>query len=219
MLAGAQPYSAWLRMEASTDEGATWRDGVVDVERGVRTVRVRVRADWTPEGGYALSRARFDAFVRDAGAGDTAMTFQRPFPFDASFPQTIVGTRFGTTIKIDDSRDTDGPGLGTRAIFSFQEREEGNPDFDSSRPVTVFSYELTLDGTLGTRVADGVILLSPIDSRDLTVWTTPPGGIRVIPATVVPVSIRVVPSPGGAVLAGAGALLVRRRKRAAIPPS
>jgi hypothetical protein len=152
-LAGAQPYSAWLRMEVSTDEGATWRDGVVDVEPGARTVRVRVRADWTPEGGYALSAARFDVFVRDAADGDVARDFDRPAPFD-SFPEMIVATRFGTTIKVDDSRDTQGPGLGTRAIFCFQGSEDGNPDFDPSRPVTVFSYELALDGTLGERVAE-----------------------------------------------------------------
>jgi hypothetical protein len=181
----------WLTIEASADNGATWTTQYLEVGSGQGAVMVRVKADWVPELGYALSQARFDLMVRDARPGDAASDFVRPPPF-TKFPQSIVASRFGSTIKIDDSRDTLPPGAGQRAIYTFQDPEFRNAEFCSNRPATVFSCELTLDGTRGVRVIDAIILLSLDDTLDMYVWTDFSGGYRILECTDNPLTIDVV---------------------------
>ena len=183
--------SGSLFIEASADGGATWTSGTLRATSAMRSLRVRVRADWFFDEGYAIQQAKFDCLVENAGEGDSAAAFLRPAPFD-QFLQTVVATRFGSTIKIDDSRDTFPPGFGQRAVFSIQYPEYMSTNFNSDKPVTVFEYTLFLDGTLGDRVLDARILYSPNQSYDIVVFTSYWGNVSVLNATVRPMTVRVV---------------------------
>ena len=221
----AQPFLATLTFEGSTDDGATWSAGSIELGANAQAVRVRLRADWTPAAGYAFANVSLDILVQDAAQGDTAHGFVRPGPFDR-FRQTIVATRFGSIIKIDDVRDTLPPDLGSYAVVLLQERETVEPDFDRSRPATVFLFEVAVDGTLGPRLIDGIVLRAPNGERMATVFVDPSGEARMIPAQVRPLTINVVPSPGavlvitfGFVLSGSRIWRERHSPRRVAPAS
>ena len=211
-LAFAQPFSATLAFEASTDGGQSWQGGLVELEPGPRTVQVRIRADWTPEAGYAFARCQFDIIIENAGTADDASDFLRPVPF-TGLPQSIMAMRFGSIIKIDDSRDTLPPGMGLRGVHPTQVAENFNPDFDASRPVTVFYMSVLLDGTPGARLVTAMIPPHPgtfVPSAML--YTTSSGMERVVPASPVPLTLNVIPAPGSLLLAPALLALSRRRR-------
>lgn len=215
--AWGQPFSATLTFEASTDGGTTWRAGEVVLEPVAQSLLIRLRADWTPEAGYALAGLAFDGVVRNAAPGDEATGFVRPPPFDRVPTQTVAAMRFGSTIKIDDSRDTLPPDQGARWVRIEQAPQNFNPDFDASRPLTAFLWEYIADGTEGTREADVLVARHPDPGtmeRVIRVYTSPAGEQQlIVVGRVDTLSIQVVPSPGAAVLAMGVVFLAGRRRR------
>lgn len=187
--ARAQTAEALWTWQVSSDGGSTWRDGSVEVSTTQPSVRVRCLIDWVDPDAvtYAFARvSSFDAIVAGmdgAGPGDRVENYARPYPLDRGARQTIVATRFGNTIKMDDSRDTFAPGVWTRGVFPAQLVEnysEGH--FTRAKPISVFEYDLVLDGTLGVRrITDLPVLPSSAGCAPLRyvgAFTSPEGAQR-----------------------------------------
>lgn len=211
-------------MQVSTDGGATWLGGTVEVEPGPRSVLVRSQFSWINSPAYAFAGAQFDAVVLNAGPGDEVVNPERPHPYNLGSNQTIVATRFGSTIKIDDSRDTLGPGMGTRGVFPGQLVENFAPPggFVRENPGAPFVFGLNLDGTPGDRIIDALHTSSTGtgDSR-FRAYTSPEGAVETfyifhpwlpINARVEPATVRVVPGPGALMVLAAGLAWGRRRR-------
>jgi hypothetical protein len=178
--ARAQTGHATWTWQVSADAGMTWREGRVEVFTTQPSVLVRCWIDWEDDqlSAYAFAAAQFDAVVDHAGAADFVRALTRPYPMDHGSNQTLVVTRYADLIKIDDSRDTLGPGVGTRGIHSGQLVEvhsEGN--FTTARPLSIFEYELVLDGTPGSRVISDLYTRSPSGciERAVRVYLSPSG--------------------------------------------
>ena len=205
--------------QVSADNGATWNNGTIDVDQSQTSVLVRIQASWSSDlNMYAFAGSQFDAVVSGAGAGDSVSDATRPFPTGAGSNQTIVATRFGNEIKIDDVRDTSGPGAGTRGVFPGQLVEQfAGTNFTSANPINIFTFKLNLDGTEGLRsfrnlyiapsggnTTDHVmrVYTSSSGGQNNPVTTTTGGGVNVV-----------IPAPGSLALLGLGALAAGRRRR------
>jgi hypothetical protein len=207
--------------QVSTDDGGSWRSGAVEVPSTQDHVRCRVLMAWTPDAGYAFSGTQFDATVTGhdgAGAADTISGIARPYPYNSGTNQTLVATRFGATIKIDDARDTAGPGMGTRGVFPGQGPQDF-PDMSWSQenPTSLFEFDLNLDGSLGRRTFDE-FFLAPTGLPRILIYTTSSGATNAltIPSQVsfVDAEVVVVPAPGFiGMAAGLAGWSVRRRRR------
>ena len=217
--------SAWAQIgtgtwtwEVSADGGATWATGLVEVPPEQQEVRVRAVAAWTSDAGGWFGLARVDALwasIDNAGLADSVTSIERyrPFTFSA---QTLVATRFGHVIKIDDIRDTLPPGEGDRTILPGQ----GIPQWGGSttaNPAALFEFRIALDGSPGDRLASGAF--RPPNSngnsidRIFTVYADNNGLTNLPLVTVSNATVRVVPSPGGAAFAIGAALWAARRRR------
>lgn len=226
--ASAQVGSGSLTWEASADGGGTWaRD--ISVEPGARSVLVRCVAAWSDDGGmYAFAGAQFDAIVGTQGPRqDTASGFVRISNGVSSF-QNIVATRFGEQLKIDDERDTLGPGMGNRGVFPGQLAQQwAGTNFTTANPVPIFTFELHLDGTPGDR---SIFMRFPwgpmgMPEASMRIYTTPVGGQNLLRCegstewncqqlSVRNAVVRVVPGPGAAGVMAVGLIGLRRRVRA-----
>ncbi|MDX2146783.1 MAG: hypothetical protein SFZ23_04610 [Planctomycetota bacterium] len=206
--------TARFYIETSLD-GTTWAEGVRDVSRGA-TVLVRNRVSFDVPGAIGYAGSQYDIEIRNTGPGDIATDLVRPTPFDFA-PQTVVARRFGTSIGIDDSRDTLGPGLGTRGITPGQGVAAFSPNFSYANPVTIFTFALTVDQRLGQRdfrITNTNPTGFPLD-RMIRVYTNPNGG-QATPFTTVDMSTRinvVIPAPAslGVGLVAIGVCARRRR--------
>lgn len=213
--ASAQNFLASLTFEASTDGGHNWQSGLVQLDPVPSTVQVRIRADWTPEAGYAFRSTRFDVVISDCGEGDSASTFARPEPFTA-VTQTIVATRFGTVIKIDDARDTLPPSMWHYyAVIPAQHAEDFNPNFNSNRPVTIFTFDVHLDGTPGERSLDALVLRDTFNVPVTWIYRSARGEAVSMRTVVEPLIVRVVPAPGAFAMLASALLVSSRRRRVA----
>lgn len=217
-------------IEVSTDGGATWQGGIVEVEPGPRSVMVRNRFSWTgvPEA-YAFASAQFDMGVFGAGAGDEVTEVTRVHPYIVP-SQTVVAMRFGSVIKIDDSRDTLPFGMGTRGAFPGQPIENFAPPggFVAENPAVPLVFTLHLDGEPGDRFID-VDYTPPSHggpwAGGFRAYTSPAGartGFYVITvalpyppnARIETATVRVVPGPGAAGVLAVGLIALRRPVRA-----
>jgi hypothetical protein len=206
-----------LTIEASRD-GITWTRGEFDLARNYAPVRIRILAEWSNDlGMYAFAGAQGDIAISNAGGGDVATNMIRPGSFASVSAQTIVASRFGSTIKIDDSRDTAIPGAGSRGVFAGQLVEQfAGTNFTRGQPVSIFEFTFTPDASGGTRqltylpitpAGDG----SPI--RHLRVYTSPGGAQNSPVSTLNNLRIVDIPAPGSIGLASAvGACACRRRR-------
>jgi len=208
--------------QVSTDGGTTWQNGTVNVPQSQTSVMVRIQASWSADNNmYAFAGSQFDVVVSGASAGDNVANAARPFPTDKGATQTIVATRFGNQIKIDDARDTSGPGLGTRGVFPGQLVEQfAGTNFSSANPINIFTFTLNLDGTAGLRsfsnlyiapsggnTTDHVmrVYTSSSGGQNNPVTTTNGGGVNVV-----------VPAPGALALLGLGAIATGRCRRSSL---
>ncbi|MDX2146785.1 MAG: hypothetical protein SFZ23_04620 [Planctomycetota bacterium] len=194
----------WL--ESSLDQ-QHWIEGERDVAQGA-TVFMRLRVS-IPESGLPAPSIGFagftaDLWVENAGSGDRVLDIVRPAPFD--FPrQTLVATRFGNTIKLDDSRDTFPPGMGVRGISAGQGVAAFTPKFSSANPVTVLTFVLTVDDQVGPRGFDIQHQISPIEPPPPVRWvryyTTPNGAQGVaFAAEQFDARINVIPAAGSEIV-------------------
>jgi hypothetical protein len=217
--ASAQSYigTGFFEWQVSADGGQTWQAGDVVVPSAQQFVSVRAFVGWSSDAGFAFTGAWFDVTVTGSGgvgAGDVVDSFSRGRMTSGS-NQTIVPQRFGDVLKIDDSRDTLAPGQGPRGVFPGQLTPQfWSPEFTTANPVMVFTFRLSLDGTLGRRdIASLFIAPTNGNSVDRFLRTYMPfGGINQPLMTFAPASVTVIPAPA-AVGVMFGVLAVGRRRR------
>ncbi len=212
LAASGSAQTAQFQWLISTDEGASWQGGTVQVPQAQSSVLVRSLCSWTPAGPpTAFQVARFDAVVLNAGQGDVVHdAVVRQLPSMGSVP----ATRFGSTIKIDHPLDDDLPGLGTRWL----QPQNGNPLVfaTTENPFFMVGYTLALDGTPGTRVASQVFqeLESIPTRRYVRLYSNvDTSQSDFVPVVAFDVAITVLPTPGAIALLALGGVVAARRRR------
>jgi hypothetical protein len=209
-----------LTWQVSLDAGASWQSGNARLGTDTSQVRVRALLDWSQDAGYAFQVAQFDAIVRSMSQEtweDVVLSPTIQHPFDRFASQTLATSRWGREIKIDDSRDTFAPGVGTRGIFVSQVAEDLGFPFSRERPVSLFEFDLELDGRAGTRVIDLVFTTSPSGGSGSPQFFRGPraaDGINRPEVSVSSLTLEViVPGPGwGGIAAGCVVMGSRRRR-------
>lgn len=220
--ATAQVGTGQIWYEASDDGGSTWARDYLLTSQLQESVLVRIRATWSEHAGmYAFAGTQFDISISNAGS-DTVENPRRPWPFHTGSAQTIVASYFGSTIKIDDSRDTLGPGMGTRGVFPGQLVQNfAGTNFSSANPATIFEFELFFgDRTIRTLrsfyvMPSGAPWPPP---RVMRVYTSPAGAQNTPQTDTFGIIIdNYTPAPGGVLLGAlAGAMMSVRRRRPAL---
>lgn len=214
--ASAQVGTGTWTWEVSADGGESWASGLVVVPQDQQEVRIRGVAAWSTDAGtWGFAGTRFDFVWETPGDGDAVTLMRRIPPFNG-FGQTLAATRFGSIIKIDDSRDTLPPGEGDRGVAPGQLAPAfGNPD--TSNPIAVVEFRFALDGTPGDREVTSLFMAptggNTVD-RVYRVYTTREGMQNIPLVSIHNATVRVVPSPAAACTLLATALLARRRTRA-----
>lgn len=172
------------RWQVSADAGTTWRDGVVEVAFDQQSVRVRALVGWTrsPSGAYAFAGSMFDVAVQGPpGNADLIALSDAPgqgrMGLGWSYAQTLVASRLGDMLKIDDSRDSLPPGWGTRGVLPGQLVEMyAGTNFTHANPAVIFEYTLLLDGSPGARlIGDEFIPRPECIRRYFNAYTSPDG--------------------------------------------
>lgn len=213
--------SGVFAIELSADGGETWRSGLTEVEPGPRTVLWRLSVEWTADAGYYFAGSQFDLGVfGPEGATDTVTNAVRPYFFQRSTTQVIVVTRFGSMLKIDDSRDTLPFGEGPRGVFPAQLPEAFAqwPPPTRDNPAHVFTFDLNLDGTPGDRYLSATFV--PASNGALVrIYTTYTGAQNSLglgpnhgPLEIRFASVRVIPAPASLALAVVALAWGRRRR-------
>lgn len=204
--------------QTSIDGGAHWQGGTITVGPSQSLVDVRVLIGWNganlPPGATFVYDARFDGVIDNAGSGDAISDLLlmragllRP-PMYA-----ITAQRMGTFLKIDGATDLALPGAGPFGISPDQNDIFQVPDM--SNPLAVFSYRLTLDGTLGTRDITSAFNIFP---QSTSPWvriraSVPDQWVLATSLTQQPASIQVIPAPAGLVVSVVGFVVTMRRRR------
>jgi hypothetical protein len=194
----AQLGTANFVFKVSADEGQTWQTGVVEVANSQRRIRVRPVASWSTDAGRWFAGARYDIVWRNMSNGldDIYVLGARATGFRLA-TQTMVSSRFGSSIKVDDSRDTLPPGQGTFGVNSSQ----GAPAFgfgDESNPAVLAEFWFDLDGTPGDREVTALFLPPPngnTSDRFMSIYTTYDGSQNKPLSTFSPAIVRVLPCP------------------------
>lgn len=204
--------------EASADNGNSWYRNYLGIGPETPSVLVRVVASWSRDAGmYAFAGAQFDVRITEAAA-DSVTEMQRTWPFYVGSTQTLVATHFGSTIKIDDARDTLGPGAGTRGVFPGQLVEQfAWTNFSSANPATIFQFRLNFGDATVRDLSSLYIAPSGGDSvsRYMRVYTSSSGGQNTPTTITHGMTIdNLTPAPGGgAILAIVGLAAAGRRSR------
>ncbi len=192
----------------SADDGATWLDGNTDVPQTQASVLVRARISWTPgPPSEFFASIAFDATISNAGATDTIDQIRLLNLGQLAFLSAIVPTRFGNTIKIDHQSDVSPPGTGSRWIVPSNGNIVQFPA-DFANPITVFMYEIALDGTPGMRSIGSVF-----PNAFVLIGTDEIGGRINLPRTAFAASVTVLPAPGAVALLALGGVVAARRRR------
>ncbi|MDX2148706.1 MAG: hypothetical protein SFZ23_14430 [Planctomycetota bacterium] len=207
----AQVGTATFTWQASADGGQTWQSNLIEVDQSVRDFRVRGWLDWSTDAGVAVAATVFDCSVHTTSAADFVQNPSRREPFNSFPPQTLVSTRFANTIKIDDSRDTDPPGVGTRGVTIGQGWADSGFPHTSERPISLLDFSLRLSGELGDRSVISEFLW--LDPNDVYIYVSRSSRTNVPHTTTVPLTIRVIPAPGAAAFMTFGMLAAARRRR------
>ncbi len=199
--------------EASTDGGATWHRGMLEVPTSQGAVQVRSSLAFPPPptgSGGGFSTAALDGVVSGAGPLDSISHLSGGHLLSGNF----VASRFGSTLKIDDPVDTLPPGLGSRWAVLAQSRNQTGRSL--ANPIILLSYTLSLDGSFGDRVIDGIFRQRPnyplghVVSIDMGRNEEAP---TLVPFVIQePLTIRVVPGPATAILGVLGLAFASRRR-------
>lgn len=216
-IANAQTGTGSVVYQVSTDGGATWAGGNVQVQPSQASVLFRAVASWDGFNAVGFAGTQFDSVISNAGAGDAVANPTRPGTTSGGSAQTLVATRFGTQIKIDDSRDTAAPGAGARGVFPGQLAQQfAGTNFSSANPLVIFQFQLNLDGTEGTRSVNNLYIApsgGDTVSRYMRVYTSGTGAQNTPTSTTTGASVEVIPSPGALALLGMGLAAAGRRRR------
>ena len=195
--------------QASTDGGATWRSGVVEVAP-LTSLRVRAILGFPPGERHYLGYQGFDAVVRHAGTFDS-ISDPRGGQVRGSMI-TEIG-RFGDTLKFDFPGDTLPPGEGPRWLSVGFDPPQGLPVPLFLNPIVIFDYRLRVDLTPGDRIVSSIIAPQEGTSYPSIVWydLTPPWGGFYSPVVQQDLTVRVIPAPA-AFLALTVCIFARRRR-------
>lgn len=204
---------SWI-WEVSSNGGASWQGGVTVIPTTQSSVLVRVRAGWSGDAGmYAFASATFDVKVSSTNVNaDDATGFSR-ISGGVNYTQTLVSSRFGNLIKIDDARDTMTPCVGTRGIVAGQFPENiAGQNFTTDNPVTVFGFTLNLDtNDLSDRTISCCFIRRSFGN--VSVYTDPNGNVNFLDLSCSGAVVRYVPAPGSLALPGLGVLSLCSRRR------
>jgi hypothetical protein len=202
-----------LTIEASRDGGAIWERGVIDIGGRYDPLRIRIRAEWSSDVGmYAFAGAQFDIAIGNTGPGDMVTDPFRPVTMRGG-AQTVVASRFGTTIKIDDSRDTFAPGGGARGVFPGQLVENfAEGVFTRDNPVTIFEFRFTPDASLNRRTFQ-MFYIAREQNLAMRVYTSPGGAQNIPVLTTNLIDIIDTPTPGAAALLALATVGIIKRRR------
>lgn len=216
----AQLLAAQLDWQTSADDGATWLGGNRHVPSSQSSVLVRLHAAWNALPLHYFAATQFDGLIRTPGreTADQVDMYNTgiAIPWTGTFNTAgFATTRFGDTLKIDDSRDTQEPGVGSRRIMVYQ-IPPSFPEFPHpENPAILFTYRLALDGTPGDRLISGLfrVLVQGQPDHLSGLYISPfPGNTTFVPTTINDASVTVVPSPAACVVLAA-AIALRRRRR------
>ncbi len=128
-------------------------------------------------------------------------------------------SQHGTTLKIDRFPDVGPPGQGAYLLTRNVATSTGGSPANAN-PLTIFQYQLTLDGSLGARVMNGGFFAFSgsggwlIGANQVGVY--PPSGPRTVSAADVnqsAVTLMIIPSPASAAMVAGGVMLALRRRR------
>lgn len=202
--------SSW---QISLDNGTTWQGGTVLTPQSQASVKVRNFVTWG-DGvtRHPFSSAQFDGVVRSlegAGLGDSVTNIVGVFGGVFQPPVlNIQGRRWAPDlIKIDSIGDTQAPGL-----FPFVTLGPG-PAGGPLGPLSIFEYDLMLDGTAGSRLITAAWRINSQNQPTLVVGLSGNPGPYTWQVTLQDATLVVVPSPAGlAVLGVASDVLLRRRR-------
>jgi hypothetical protein len=178
-----------------------WTADRVSIDPQVDTVRIRGVIDWDYQQVYALCSCYMDIVVQSANEDDRVSDYLKLAPFDP-VSQSLVASRQGSTLKIDEVGDESLPGLGMGSVRLTQYAEFLGLPFSTGNPVAAFEFSLHLSGDAGVRVIDSVNTHLPTGqivpcrgyiNRDgvsipMPEATTSPLEILVVPAVSMPLS-------------------------------
>lgn len=201
--------------EASADRGATWTRGAISVPQSQDYLLVRswIRFPPVQPGGF-LNGVDIDPTITAVGRDVINDQVSNVVNLVTGFPPHVHTPAFGNVRKIDHVSDSLPPGEGPAWVSISQPVAVGGR---TDNPIATIGFRLTLDGTAGDRIVDGPFYQPP--------WA-PPGHVVTIAMTplfntdilvpfliVDPLTIHVVPSPGGCLALAVGMIAVRRQRR------
>jgi hypothetical protein len=132
--------------------------------------------------------------------------------------QSAASRRFDNLLVADFRFDTSPPGQGVGISIDNMPGGQGQtPGYEN--PLPIFLMSIGLDGSTGDRVFSGAFVSGTrfsIAVPEGHVLTGAPGSSSTwtaAPVTQIPVTLTIVPSPGGAVVAAGGLILALRRRR------
>ncbi len=206
-IALGQTHFANLYWEAN--DGSGWTRTQLTTTQ--QNVQVRLAAEWGGSNAYAFGGTIFDAVIHSVNGNDSVSNMHRPMPFNFA-ALTIAAFRFGNTTKLDDSRDFDAPGVGSRWLDCGQGNGAFGDPMDTSNPATIFRFDLQFTDTIGTRQISSIPgSFGGSPPYNTLLWTE--GGLAIrVQAQTFGVDVMFVPAPTTLALVGCSVVLVRRRR-------
>ncbi len=220
--------------QLSLDNGTTWQAGNVSAPptqssvwvRAVTTVRdngVPVPSGIAPNflaaaiEGWSLTAAP----TNDQVVGISVLTPSVPAAaLSAPFAQaSLMSRRFGSLLIADRRGDTSPPGEGLGIGIRNLAGGAGQVPA-TTNPLPIFVMSVALDGSFGDRVFSGAFVgftdfsfIAPSNSVAVGNPFLASSTWQVAPVTQTPVTLTIIPSPGAATCAIAGAMFAVRRRR------
>lgn len=207
--------------EASTDNGTTFSERLLEVPQAPTNVLVRLRFSFPSGHLRYLGGAGMDAAVYNTAPGDdiSDVTAGDRNGGERGLIYRIPRLRL---IKIDTFGDDLPPGEGPEWLCICQHPPQTFPTPSFNNPITAMTYRLHLDGTPGDRQVSAVIASYMQVGHLVSAYThslNPPERSTTFYLSTIqdPLTIRVVPTPAGMFgLFGLMLCAVRRQRTSAV---
>lgn len=195
------------------NDGNGWQSG--DITTSNTALSVRRMASWSAPSGSIFGGTLFDAIVTTVnGTADSVSNMRITSEFN--YTQGLSAFRFGNVIKIDQTLDSEAPGVGSRWINPYNEPTQADPNRNNPVELMRFSIDFTL-GLYGVRTVSEVHGLLPTNGANTTdrvLWLFLDQTTLDLPVTTrLDARINYIPSPGSlAMLSGLVGIAARRRR-------
>lgn len=195
------------------NDGNGWQSG--DITTSNTTLSVRRMASWNAPSGTIFGGTLFDAIVTTVnGTADSASNMRITSEFN--YTQGLSAFRFGSIIKIDQTLDSEAPGVGSRWINPYNEPTQADPNRNNPVELMRFSLDFT-PGLFGARTISevhGRLPTNGANTTDRVMWLFLDQTSLDLPVTArLDARINYIPSPGSlALLAGISGFVTRRRR-------